>query len=648
MLVDPRKAQEDFMTRRSVRRALRAGAIPPIVVATLTGGLGSLPSAAQPVGARAKPDEIIVTSSILPTPRRQIGTAVSVIDNAELELRGYDSLADALRTQTGVGVTNTGGAGKQTALRIRGEDGYRTLLLIDGVKAMDPSGTQALPSFESVLATRDLERVEILRGPQGFMYGADAGGVVNVISNTGRGGFGGRFAIEQGKFDTHKVEGSVSGGNDRGDFYLSGTDLSTDGFSSQTADTELRDDDGAENTTVHTKLGWNATDNVRLQLVARTIHAAAMYDGCFSFATFSTVHDCLALTDQTTYKLSAEIDSGKLTNSFGYSDVDVVRDSLTEGSSTFATHGDLSRLEYTGSFAAADSTTFAYGVDLQTEEVAGSSLLERDQTAYYAEYQGRFGDRLFLSVGARYDDNDDFGTHVSKRVSAAYVQDLGGSRSLKYRASYGTGFRAPSLYEIAYNRDPFSALPPALGFNLAEEHSEGYDVGVELDTANGLHLEATYFDQRITDEIFFDLDTFSGYLQSAGESESTGVELGAALPVGERWQLIANWTNNDATNTTSQPRLRRPKNLANFGVLYNAPSNALKVSASYRLARDAVDVGNVALDDYEVLDASVSYAVNASFEVFARLQNVTDESYREAIGFNTAGREAYAGARFRF
>ena len=172
-----------------------------------------------------RPEEIVVTSSIVATPRRQIGAAVGVLPVEEIELRGYSSLADALRTQPGVAVTNSGGSGKNTVVRIRGEEHYRTLLMIDGVKALDTSAPQVAPSFDSLLTTNDLERVEVLRGPQGFIYGADAGGVVNVLTKRGAGDFGGRLGLEYGEFSTRKIDGALSGGGDRGDYYVSVTDL---------------------------------------------------------------------------------------------------------------------------------------------------------------------------------------------------------------------------------------------------------------------------------------------------------------------------------------------------------------------------------------------------------------------------------------
>jgi vitamin B12 transporter len=618
-----------------------------LAAATLTGSAW-LPAIAGAQGAGAQStEEIIVTSSIVPTPRRQLATAVSVIDGANIELRGYNDLADTLRTQPGIGVSNSGGSGKSTTLRIRGEDGFRTLLMIDGVKALDPSTPQVGPSFDSLVTTNDLERIEVLRGPQGFIYGADAGGVVNVLTVRGDGPFAGRVGLDYGEYDTRKLDAGFSGGGDRGDYYVSVTDLETDGFNSLAADTVLRDDDGADNTTLHAKVGWNATENLRLQLVARDVDAAALFDGCFHPVTFATVHDCRVTTDQATYKVSADLESRAFSHSFGASRIDIARDNFAAGVSFFATDGEIGRFEYTGAYRPSDALTLVYGADLQSEAVTGGAALERNQDGYYVEYQGAFAERFFLSLGARHDDNEDFGSHTSSRLSAAYLQDLGGRGTLKYRASLGTGFRAPSLFEIAYNDGPFS-FPPAAGFPLVEESSRGYDIGVEYDVVGGVHLEATYFDQRIEDQIFFDLIGFSGYLQSPGTSTSKGVELGATVPVGERWEVLANWTHNDAVDTGNVPRLRRPENMGNFGFGYRSPDDVFRLIVNFRVARDAVDIGSALLDDYGVLDVSLAYSLNDTVELYGRVQNAADENYQEVVGYNSAGRSGYAGIRLRF
>jgi vitamin B12 transporter len=606
-----------------------------------------LAASAQPNPAES-PEELVVTPSLIAQPKRQIGTAVSTIDFEEIELRGYTDVADVLRTQPGIGVSNSGGLGKNTILRVRGEEGYRTLLVIDGIKAVDPSVPHAAPSFDSLLTTSDLQRIEVLRGPQGFLYGADAGGVVNVITKRGADDLGGQVGIEYGEYATRKIDAALAGGGERGDYYVSATDLDTDGFNSQTADTVIADDDGAANTTIHAKLGWNASDELRVQLVARDIDASTQFDDCFSTTGFAVTHDCSATTEQTVYKLSADYRHGGFAHAVGYSGIEIATQNFAERAPAFATDGESARLEYTGTYTASKSTTLVYGLDSEDQTLAAlPSDFDRRQNGYYFEYEGAFDEKLFVSAGARYDDSDDFGEHTSVRAGAAYVQDLGNDRSLKYRASYGTGFRAPSLFELAYNSGPF-ALPPAAGVSLSEETSNGYDLGLEYFAANGGHYELTYFDQNVEDETFFDLVAFSGYLQSSGVSTSTGVEVGADVPLGERLRFIANWTNNEAKNSANEQRLRRPRNLANLGVEYRSAGDRLAVMASYRLSRDAIDIGGVALDDYEVLDISASYSFGKALELYGRIQNATDEAYQEVLGYNTAGRSIYGGVRLHF
>ena len=145
--------------------------------------------------------------------------------------------------------------------------------------------------------------------------------------------------------------------------------------------------------------------------------------------------------------------------------------------------------------------------------------------------------------------------------------------------------------------------------------------------------------------------SFSGYVQSSGVSTSTGVELGANVPFGERWELLANWTYNDTEDAAGQQRLRRPKNLGNFGVQYAADNERLKLLANYRLSRDAIDttfIGTVPLPDYDVLDVSVTFDASELLQIYGRVQNATDEAYQEVVGYNTAGRSIYGGVRLRF
>ncbi len=604
------------------------------------------PVAAQPT-ATPPLEQIVVTASLIDQPRTRIGAAVTVLTADQIRMRGYDSLADLLRTQPAVSVSNSGGAGKATALRIRGEEGYRTLLLIDGVKTADPTGTQIGPAFSNLLTTSDVARVEILRGPQGFMYGADAGGVVNVITKTGRGRPAVRIGLESGSFGTSEYDLSVSGGGDKLDYFVSASDFRTDGFNTRTDDTVLRDADGARNTTRHAKIGWQVSDSLRVQLVARDIDAWTASDGCFSPLSFATTHACTGDSEQQTARLSANWTAGGFSHSIGYGEVTTSRLDLADGTESFRADGGIGRFEYTGSARLDRITTIVFGVDLQDESIDGTDGRTRRQDAAYFEYQSTPLENLYLSAGLRRDDNEDFGTHTSARLSASFAQPLSDSATLRYRSSFGTGFRAPSLYEAAYNRGPF-AFPPAAGIELAEESSKGIDIGIEYERSSGARVGITWFDQRIDDEIVFDLIGFSGYEQSPGTSRSTGFELDFSIPAGDRIEMLGNVTLNDTEDATGSQRLRRPETLANLGLSYQAPDERVRLLANYRVSHNAVDIGATPLDDYGVLDLSIRYRIRDSLELHGRLENALDENYQEILGFNTAGRSALVGIALQF
>lgn len=590
--------------------------------------------------------EIVITSSRVQTPLRQIGTSVSVMNAEDIAARGSSSLLDILRAMPSVSVGNSGGAGQISNLRIRGEEGYRTLTLLDGMKLSDPSVTQVQPQLEHLLSS-GIERIEILRGPQGLHYGADAGGVVNISTRQSSQEMRAYADAMTGAFGTRQVTANFSAGNTLGDFFVSATDYSTDGFNTRKADALLRDKDGYDNTSLHGRFGLQVSDALRVELVLRDVNGDSAYDSCYHPTDFSSIHDCDAAFAQQGARLSAQYTSSWGTQSLAWGSTRTDRENLALGRSSYSSAGELERLEYIGSLTTFDNFNLVFGADLEEEVNNGDS---RDNTGVYLEYLSKFSDNLFFTAGVRQDDNDDFGQHTSVRVSAARIFDLADGAMLKLRGSIGTGFRAPSPYESAYNSGPFASAP-ASSTVLSEETSTGHEIALEYATANGLELEAVYFEQQIEDAIYFDLSGYSGYLQDIGESESRGLELAARMPVGEQWLLEANFTHNMTRLPDGGQRLRRPENLANLGVEWASRNEKLRLSGFYRQSHDAIDSLNgtpIALDDYELVDLSARYAVLQELEIYARIENLADADYEEVLGYNVGGRAGYVGVRFNF
>lgn len=591
-------------------------------------------------------NEVIVTSSRIATPLRQIGTSVAVLNSDDLNARANDSLLDILRTLPAVAVSNNGGQGQVTTMRIRGEEGYRTLTLLDGMKLSDPSVTQVQPQLEHLLSS-GIERVEILRGPQGLSYGADAGGVVNISTRRSSNELRSTVDVLSGALGTRQVNGNVSAGNDRGDFFVSASQLETDGINTRKADTVTADDDGYDNTSLHARIGINARENLRLELVHRDVTGESAYDGCFHPTNFSQVHDCDVDFEQQASRASASYNGASGTHSLAYAVTATERDYFTLGAPTYDFTGETQRWEYLGTATGFESFNLVYGADLEEENNQGDT---RDQLGYYVEYLSDFSDALFLTAGVRRDESDDFGNHNSYRVSGAYLIGMQNGAELKLRGSLGTGFRAPSPYEAAYNRGA-SARPPASLVSLTEETSAGYELGVEYYTPAGLHLEAVYFDQKIEDAIQFDLNAYSGYLQDVGKSTSEGVELSANLPLTVQLTLNSNYTYNKALRPDGSRRFLRPQHLGNVGLSWQSADERLHLSGFYRRSQDTVDSlfgAPVALDDYDVVDLSASFDLSHIFNAYIRIDNATDADYEEVLGYNTAGRSVYVGIRANF
>ena len=588
-------------------------------------------------------EEIVVTSSLVPQPLRQVCTSVSVLNKAEIEAHGNVSLVDILRQMPAIATSNAGGAGKSTSLRIRGEEGFRTLTIFDGIRLSDPASTQIGSQLQHLMSD-GIGRVEVLRGPQGLAYGADAGGVVNISSLSGEQGFFANMDAQAGELGTERFSGNIGGGNDKVDYFLSVSDFETDGYNTRQSDNVLKDDDGYSNTTVHGRVGFALTENLRVDLVHREVDGDVEFDGCYAG---TTVHDCTSDFELKASRVALKYSSDNFSHTLAYSNTENDRENFALGVSSFTANGELKRWEYLGSATNLPGFDLVYGMDIEEASINGDG---RDNDGFYLEYLSDFSDNIFLTAGIRHDDNEDFGTNTSHRVGAAYLIDLDNTGTIKFKGSLGTGLRAPSPFEIAYNSGSF-AFPPASLVSLDKEESEGYEFGIEYVLGHRIHLEAVYFDQEVENAIFFDLAGFSGYLQDVGASTSKGVEITANLQVTDNLRLTSNYTYNDTERPNGEQRLRRPKDLVNIGLAYSAFNNRMDINGFYRMSRNAIDEvfgTQVELDDFEVVDISASYRITDTYTVYARLENVFDEDYEEIIGFNSPDRAAYIGFKYNF
>ncbi|BBM03663.1 TonB-dependent siderophore receptor [Microbulbifer sp. GL-2] len=585
-------------------------------------------------------ETVVVVSSRQSEPLRRVATSVTVLDEQQLKARGLASLADVLRSVPSVSVTNTGGMGRTTSLQVRGESGFRTLVLMDGIDISDPSNPQGGAHVEHIMSS-NLQRVELLRGPQGMLYGADAGGVLDISTRREDEGQQYELSAEGGRYDSQRYNASASGGNDTLDYFLSVAKAETDGFNTSSDDTEFRDDDGYDNETMHGRAGWNLSEQWRVEAVVRDTDAMGEYDRCGGP---ERLDDCTFEYSQESARVSLAHKGEIGQQELSYTHLDTSR-TYVSGWGPYHTEGDAKKLNLTGSHDFSNDHSMLYGVE-QRKDTMGDA--DRDQWALYSEYQGNYADQAFVTLGLRHDDSSDFGSHNSFRASSAYLFDQVAGGAVKLKASYGTGFRAPSLYEVNHNATATDWLTfePLELPTLSPEESRGLDIGVEYFGEDTLYLEIVLFNQVIENEVGWDGNA-SGYLQSSGESKSRGVELNTETQVTDTLLLSANYTFTDTEEADGSPRARRPEHLANLGFTYK-PTGALSLLVNLRSSAGAEDKDGSSIDDYQVLDASVRYQLNKATTVYIRGENLTDEDYEEVPGYNTAGAAAYAGVEFSF
>ena len=587
---------------------------------------------------------ISVSASRVDVPLRELGVSVAVVTAADIQRLGYSSLLDVMRTLPGVSVSNNGGAGKVSSVYLRGESSYRTLVLLDGVNIADPANTQVATQFQHLLA-QDVERIEVLRGPQGMMYGAGAGGVINIISKSAKSPLELQLTAEGGRYDTRQGSARVAGESARWDYALNMSSFENEGFNSQVSDV-TGERDGYRNRTTSAQLGYQLKDSIYLSGQLRHTDSKSEFDGCF--AGFDTTNDCLDEFTQTSYRLSGEHRMAEANHRLSLARQEIQRDSLAQGLSSFAVDGAIDEVNYLAN-AAVGTGNLSWGAEFEQQEYASAYEAQQlESVGVFSEWRGDVAEKFFYTLGYRRDslDSED---HNSWRASMAYPVLLGGEQQIKYRASYGTGYRAPSPFETAYNITE-GAAP------LGPETSSGYELGLEYQWTQLLRLELVYFDQEVTDAIIFDYalgnSGWGAYGQDDGVSKSNGVELAltGALATDMEWYFNGTWL--DAEDTAGAQRLLVPRQTYNLGLSYRLFNDALTVSGNWQRVEDRLSPNplwggaDLMLDDYSKLDINSIYALSETVRLTLRAENSLNRQYREVAGYNTAGAAVYAGVQF--
>ncbi|CAG0971882.1 MAG: TonB-dependent receptor [Rhizobiaceae bacterium] len=598
---------------------------------------------------------IVVTPNRTPTEKSKVGSKVETVDEEKIARESKPLVTDYLTLMPGVSVSAPGGAGQETSLSVRGADKKYVKTLFNGIDISDPTATQVQTSWEHLTAG-GVSGIEVLKGSQSTLYGSDAvAGVIGISTLGGIDlGLHHDVSIEGGSRGTVRGGYRLRGATETGRFALGLNGLTTDGIS--------RADIRNGNTELDNYRNFTGTFAGEQQLgEAFSVFASGLLikaDGEFDDSG-NPPTDNLFNTGNTTQKagrvgFNFDLFDGRFKNTVSAQIFDVERNlHLVSMWGPFdATYRGLrGKVDYQGAFEATDWATLQFGADSERQSAKVTDNFGTDTsdafslTGVWAQALLEPVDNLTLTAGGRHDEHTVFGGYNTWRLTGAYLfPDFG----TKLHASVGTGYRAPSLYELYA---PFGTGNPA----LKPEQSFSFDVGVEQTLLDGrLVADLTYFQLDTDNLIDYSYATFS-YVQLPGVTRRRGLE--ASLV----WQA-APWLDLEAAYTFTQTRqpdgLQRPRIPAHDIALSATvrPAENWTVTGTARAVLDTTDrispsfgtFVDVDLDDYVLVDARVAYKWNEDTEFYVRGENLLNQKYQVVKGYGMPGIGVFAGFKARF
>ncbi|WP_417678896.1 TonB-dependent receptor plug domain-containing protein [Pseudodonghicola sp.] len=586
-------------------------------------------------------DEITVTAnkSGAATPLNRTGATVEVITQEDLKNAGETTIAEYLAREPGITLSSNGGLGSSSTLRIRGLGGSYVKVLINGIDVTDPSSTQIQYNWGD-MTTDNIERIEILKGSSSALYGSRAvAGVVSIttLARPEEPGQKTTMSVEGGSNDTWRGSATYGYSGTRGGMAIGIDRIITDGFSSSAGGTEP---DGYQGTQLTFSADVMASEALKLGLTAYSLEARGHFDEYGSDGT--PPYNEYTTTRTRAARAYGQLDLGAWQHEFSASYYRNDRLSSSNGLDT-PFLGKRKRLDYTGSYSVSDMLGLTFGTDWEEQSYdSGSDTGKTRTTGLFGEAQYAATSALDLSASLRYDHHSDFGDHVTGRLAAAYR--LTGATTL--RATAATGFRAPSLYELNNTLYGNPALKP--------EESTSYELGIEHDFGAGRLVKATAFYTEIDNLIDFrSLYDAAGnwiggqYQTIPGTSTSQGIELSGQWAINDQLGLYANYTYTDAEDAAGARLLRVPRNDVNVGLTADL-SGGWSGQVNVRYVADRPAEYGVVMGDYTVVNLGVAYAITDQAEAYLRVENLFDEEYQTAAGFNTQGQAVYVGLRASF
>lgn len=576
--------------------------------------------------------EVVVTSATKSEQSiKDVTSNVSVITSQELEEKNYTTVVEALNSIAGISFTSNGGIGKSTSVYLRGFDSKRVLVLIDGIRYNDITGLSGAP-FEHLMIS-DIERIEVVKGAQSGIWGADASaGVINIITKGAKKGLHLNANLEYGSFNTKKY--GISGSYKTDNYYikLSSRVVDTEGFSAQATngiDVDQFENDGYKNISSNLKFGFNINKTNKIDFSHSYIDAKTESDPS---------GDPDGKYDSTTKDHFSKINFNHVDN-FNKLDIYATRslfnrdypdDSWTkEYDGVVYEYGLKSYIPYRDkdfTTLGADYKTFKHENDLEKKYNNKAVYLTNSNNLYSTT----------VTESLRFDAYDKFDNKTTGKLGVKH--NFASVDGLELSANYGTSYNVPTLFNLysAYGNE-----------NIKPENTTSYDLSVKYKT-----IKLTYFHSIIEDMIDFDTNTFK-YANIEGESKISGCEIAYKDEIIKNLLFSATYTYLDTKDENSQTLERRPKNTAKASIdYYPTESLHIGINGEYVGKRVEYVYGTYDIDaqtgKYTLVNLVTNYRVNKNLDFYLKVDNITDKYYQVVDGYATAQRSGYLGIKAKY
>lgn len=626
-------------------------------------------------------DDVVVTATRTPTLQDKLGgSAVTVLTQEDIQQQQAQRVSDVLRTVPGIQFSATGGLGSTSKLFMRGADTKNTLVMIDGVVVNDPADANRGADLAN-LTLDQVQRIEVVRGPMSVLYGSNAtAGVIHIITQKGRGPLQGDVGVEAGSYDTSKVHGSLQAGSDWGDIALGLSYLDSGGYSLANADNRdiahngnTSEDDAWRNATVNSRWGLNLQPHLRLSGAVRYTEANMELDAWgpgYAGDAFAMDRATFTYEPAPQGSTKSEVDSERLFNNikldyswgqkqqwhtqlaYNYSRQE--RDRLdNQGTANGDYLGQTHKWAWQTDWQWHPQWRLAMGLMHKEEEMESQVPTPVDAQAQtqslWLQQQGHWGPWQ-LVAGGRYIHHEDAGEEFVWRLAPAYTIEATGTR---LKASYATGFRAPSLYELfsAYGKE-----------DLEAEESYSWEMGLEQPLGAHWQVALTWFRQEFEDRIAWDPERIipgqafpGGYNQLEGETTTQGLETLLQWRPDSPWQGQLDYTYTDTEDPDGARLVRRPLHRVHSQLAWKPQHWQLVLDGYWVSQRDAISSAKTeagqkvtTLDDYVRFDCAAQYLFGQHWRWHARIENLLDEDYEEAWSYATPGFSVYTGLTATF